>query len=135
MKHGFFTAPVQSCLLAAVQCYRLLFRAWIGPVCRFEPSCSAYAIEALKNHGAAAGSYLTLRRLARCHPWCEGGHDPVPPLRTQRGLFSGFSYSPCGGGMVPEAGEKGTELASPGSEKKAAGAAFRLSSSLEKTSP
>lgn len=84
---------MKSLLLAGVQCYRLFFRAWIGSVCRFEPSCSAYAKEALTVHGAAAGSYLTLRRLVRCQPWCDGGHDPVPDLRVGKGLFTSFVFS------------------------------------------
>lgn len=69
---------IRDLLIALVKGYRLLFSAWLGAGCRFEPTCSRYAIEALERHGAAAGSYLTLRRLARCHPWCEGGCDPVP---------------------------------------------------------
>ncbi|MDP3203507.1 MAG: membrane protein insertion efficiency factor YidD, partial [Hydrogenophaga sp.] len=52
----------------------------------FEPTCSVYAIGALEQHGAAAGSYLTVARLVRCHPWCEGGFDPVPESRPA--LFS-----------------------------------------------
>jgi putative membrane protein insertion efficiency factor len=69
----------QATLIGLVKGYRLLLSPWLGSVCRFEPSCSAYSLQALRQHGAAAGAYLTLRRLARCHPWCEGGHDPVPP--------------------------------------------------------
>jgi putative membrane protein insertion efficiency factor len=65
-------------LIALVRGYRLLLSPWLGSACRFEPTCSQYALEALGRHGAAAGSYLTLARLARCHPWCAGGHDPVP---------------------------------------------------------
>ncbi len=65
-------------LIALVKGYRLLLSPWLGSACRFEPTCSAYALGALQQHGAAAGSYLTLARLARCHPWCQGGHDPVP---------------------------------------------------------
>ncbi len=65
-------------LIAFVKGYRLLLSPWLGASCRFEPTCSAYAIEALEQRGAAIGSYLTLRRLARCQPWCQGGHDPVP---------------------------------------------------------
>ena len=65
-------------LIALVRGYRLLLSPWLGSACRFEPTCSAYALQALEQHGAAAGSYLTLRRLVRCHPWCDGGHDPVP---------------------------------------------------------
>ena len=70
-------------LVVLVQGYRLLLSPWLGSSCRFEPTCSAYALGALERHGAAAGSYLTLRRLARCHPWCEGGHDPVPDQRPR----------------------------------------------------
>ena len=65
-------------LVATVRGYRLLLSPWLGSSCRFEPTCSAYAIEALETHGAAAGSYLTLHRLARCNPLCAAGHDPVP---------------------------------------------------------
>jgi hypothetical protein len=66
-------------LMGLVKAYRLLISPALGSNCRFEPSCSAYSLQALDQHGAAKGSYLTLRRLVRCHPWCEGGHDPVPP--------------------------------------------------------
>lgn len=65
-------------LTALVRAYRLLLSPWLGGACRFEPSCSVYALQALERHGAAHGSYLTLRRLVRCQPWCQGGHDPVP---------------------------------------------------------
>ncbi|WP_332776087.1 membrane protein insertion efficiency factor YidD [Polaromonas sp.] len=68
----------QRLLITLVKAYRLLLSPWLGSACRFEPTCSAYSLQALQQHGAAAGSYLTLRRLARCHPWCAGGHDPVP---------------------------------------------------------
>ncbi|WP_293604441.1 membrane protein insertion efficiency factor YidD [Polaromonas sp. UBA4122] len=69
----------QTMLIGLVKGYRLLLSPWLGSACRFEPSCSAYSLQALQQHGAAMGSYLTLRRLVRCHPWCDGGHDPVPP--------------------------------------------------------
>ncbi len=68
----------QRLLMGLVRAYRLLLSPSLGSACRFEPTCSAYALQALERHGAAGGSYLTLRRLVRCHPWCEGGHDPVP---------------------------------------------------------
>jgi len=74
---------VQSCLISLVRGYRLLLSPWLGSSCRFEPTCSAYALEALRAHGAARGSYLTLRRIGRCHPWCEGGHDPVPSALSE----------------------------------------------------
>jgi len=69
----------QKILICLVKAYRLLISPSLGSNCRFEPSCSAYSLQALGQHGAVKGSYLTLRRLARCHPWCDGGHDPVPP--------------------------------------------------------
>lgn len=68
----------QRALIALVRAYRLLLSPSMGGACRFEPSCSAYSLQALQTHGAAAGTYLTLHRLARCQPFCEGGHDPVP---------------------------------------------------------
>ena len=77
----------QAFLILLVKAYRLLISPSLGSNCRFEPSCSWYALQALNQHGALAGSYLTLRRLARCHPWCEGGHDPVPPPKSAS-LFS-----------------------------------------------
>lgn len=64
--------------MAVVHGYRFLVSPWLAPACRFSPSCSAYAIEALSRHGAIRGVGLTIHRLARCHPWCVGGHDPVP---------------------------------------------------------
>ena len=69
---------IARALIFLVRGYRLLLSPWLGSACRFAPTCSVYAIEALQTHGAATGSYLTLRRLVRCQPWCEGGHDPVP---------------------------------------------------------
>ena len=74
---GLVQVPKRA-LMMAVRAYRLLLSPSLGSSCRFEPSCSAYALQALERHGAAGGSYLTLRRLVRCHPWCAGGHDPVP---------------------------------------------------------
>ncbi len=74
---------MQRLLITLVKAYRLVLSPWLGSSCRFEPTCSVYAIEALTLHGAATGSLITLKRLARCHPWCEGGHDPVPKLFNQ----------------------------------------------------
>lgn len=77
---------IKALLIALVRAYRLLLSPWLGSACRFEPSCSAYALQALQQHGAAAGSYLTVARLVRCHPWCAGGCDPVPDTAPK--LFS-----------------------------------------------
>ena len=69
---------IRAALIGLVRGYRLLLSPWLGGSCRFTPTCSVYAIEALERHGAATGTYLTLARIGRCHPWCQGGHDPVP---------------------------------------------------------
>jgi len=82
---------MQSFLMGLVRGYRLMLSPWLGSSCRFEPTCSVYSLQALEHHGAARGSYLTLRRLVRCHPWCAGGHDPVPAA-----LFSSLSSSISG---------------------------------------
>ena len=64
-------------LQAAVRGYQILLSPLVGGACRFTPSCSAYALEALERHGARRGTWLALRRLARCHPWGSAGYDPV----------------------------------------------------------
>ncbi|MCW5222818.1 membrane protein insertion efficiency factor YidD [Verminephrobacter aporrectodeae] len=86
---------MQRLLIGLVKGYRCFLSPWLGSACRFEPTCSAYAQQALAQHGAAAGSHLALRRLLRCHPWCDGGHDPVPPQPLPRGkrLFSRLGSS------------------------------------------
>ena len=77
---------IRSLLIGLVKGYRLFISPALGSNCRFVPSCSTYSLEALEKHGALSGTYLTLSRLARCNPWCEGGHDAVP-LEKPR-LFS-----------------------------------------------
>ena len=64
-------------MIGAVRLYQLAF-SWTPSWCRFTPSCSAYAIEAIETHGPARGFWLTLRRVGRCHPWGGSGYDPVP---------------------------------------------------------
>lgn len=76
-------------LMLLVRGYRLFLSPWLGSACRFEPTCSAYALAALERHGAAAGSYLAAARVLRCHPWCDGGFDPVPERAP--GLFRRFA--------------------------------------------
>jgi putative membrane protein insertion efficiency factor len=75
-------------LVLPIRLYQLLISPLLGPRCRFYPSCSAYAVEALQRHGAVRGSWLALRRLGRCHPWNPGGPDPVPPARPGAALTS-----------------------------------------------
>jgi uncharacterized protein len=78
--------PVRSGIIGSLKLYRLLISPLYGQVCRFYPSCSAYALEAVERHGAVRGSWLAGRRLLRCHPWNPGGYDPVPPRDVdQRG--------------------------------------------------
>jgi putative membrane protein insertion efficiency factor len=81
---------IKRLLIGVVSGYRLVLSPWLGSACRFEPTCSAYALQALDRHGAAAGSYLTVHRLMRCHPWCAGGSDPIPEQapRLFTALFS-----------------------------------------------
>jgi uncharacterized protein len=69
---------VNRLLSLLILAYRYSVSPLLGMHCRFHPSCSTYALEALQRHGTARGGWLALRRLARCHPWHPGGHDPVP---------------------------------------------------------
>jgi putative membrane protein insertion efficiency factor len=75
-------------LTALVRAYRYFVSPLLGPNCRFYPSCSCYAEQALEQHGPLKGSYLTVRRLLRCHPWHAGGYDPVPEPTTPWKPFS-----------------------------------------------
>lgn len=70
---------VARALMLPIVAYRRWISPLFGPVCRFQPTCSAYALQALRTHGAVRGTWLTMRRLARCHPFHAGGYDPVPP--------------------------------------------------------
>jgi putative membrane protein insertion efficiency factor len=85
---------MQRLLITVVKAYRLVLSPWLGSACRFQPTCSYYAIEALTRHGAASGTHLTFKRLARCHPWCDGGHDPVPELFKQSWFFETKTLHP-----------------------------------------
>ena len=69
---------IQQVLLVLIQVYRYVLSPFLGPRCRFHPSCSAYAAEALTRYGPLRGSWLAIKRVLRCHPFHPGGHDPVP---------------------------------------------------------
>ena len=71
-------------LILPIRAYRLILSPWLGHSCRFQPSCSAYAIAALETHGPLRGLWLTARRLARCTPWGGSGYDPVPPAAHRK---------------------------------------------------
>ena len=72
-------------LIALVRCYQYSLAAFFGPACRFEPSCSHYAVEAIRGHGALAGSWLAVKRILRCNPWGGSGYDPVPTAAARCG--------------------------------------------------
>jgi hypothetical protein len=68
-----------------IHAYRLVFSPWFGHRCRYQPTCSTYALEALAQHGGLKGGWLTLRRIVRCHPFGTCGYDPVPPSGRKAG--------------------------------------------------
>jgi putative membrane protein insertion efficiency factor len=99
MHISMLTLPRRA-LMTLVRGYRLLLSPWIGNSCRFEPTCSEYSLQALELHGACAGTYLTVHRLTRCHPFCAGGHDPVPTRSPA--LFRHFvTEAPSACGELP----------------------------------
>ena len=69
-------------LIGLIAAYRVLLSPLLGPSCRFYPTCSAYAAEAIEMHGALRGTWLALKRISKCHPWHSGGVDPVPPVKN-----------------------------------------------------
>jgi hypothetical protein len=71
-------SPFAYVVSLPVRAYRMVLSPWVGMSCRYQPTCSAYALEALEKHGAIKGSYLTIRRILRCHPWGGSGIDNVP---------------------------------------------------------
>lgn len=75
---------VRKVAVLPVRCYQYFLSPVLPPSCRYYPTCSAYAVEAILRHGLLRGGWLTLCRLARCHPWAAGGVDPVPPSIPKR---------------------------------------------------
>ncbi|QFT64594.1 hypothetical protein SAMN05421853_10198 [Roseivivax halotolerans] len=76
-------SPLARIVALPVHGYRLFLSPWLGRSCRFDPTCSTYALEALETHGAVKGGWLALRRIVRCHPWGGSGIDNVPPRRRR----------------------------------------------------
>ena len=70
---------MKALLLGLIRCYQVIFSPFVGGQCRFYPTCSRYAREAIELHGSVKGSWLALKRILRCGPWHPGGPDPVPP--------------------------------------------------------
>lgn len=70
-------------LIWLLRLYRLAISPWLGGNCRYQPTCSTYAIEALETHGALRGTVLAAKRISRCHPWGGSGHDPVPGSKSE----------------------------------------------------
>ena len=91
----------QRTLMGLVKAYRLLLSPSLGNACRFEPTCSVYALQALTQYGAVAGTTLTLYRLVRCQPWCQGGHDPVPTTPFFTHLITPVKSNPLSSEKTP----------------------------------
>ncbi|MEM1403940.1 MAG: membrane protein insertion efficiency factor YidD [Pseudomonadota bacterium] len=75
---------MKTLLQGIIRLYQLVLSPWIGQQCRFQPTCSQYAYDAIETHGSIRGSYLAARRILRCHPWHAGGVDPVPPAHPHQ---------------------------------------------------
>lgn len=93
--------PVRLVLIGFLRLYRLLISPLYGQVCRFHPTCSAYALGAVERHGALLGSYLAARRLIRCHPWNAGGCDPVPDRRRRHHDADDPTHGATGAAVLP----------------------------------
>lgn len=86
---------MKTVLTFLLRFYQVAISPMLGPRCRFYPSCSNYALEAIRSHGAARGGWLAVKRVCRCHPWNDGGLDPVPEV-TAPGSTENSSTTACG---------------------------------------
>lgn len=77
---------MQALIVGLIRLYQWTLSPLLGSNCRFQPTCSHYAVEAVQTHGVVRGLWLALRRVGCCHPWHEGGYDPVPPHGREAGL-------------------------------------------------
>ncbi len=109
--------PVARAVLAALRFYQRAVSPALQPRCRFYPTCSAYAVEAVERHGAARGTWLALRRLLKCAPWHPGGVDLVPEPRASAGTAG--PGAPSSGGEHPDADDRGTGDAARSSSREA----------------
>lgn len=95
IRHGAFLP--RAVMRGAIRLYQLTLSAWLGRQCRFGPSCSEYAMEAVERHGALAGGWLAIKRVCRCHPWGGSGYDPVPDsVATSYTSYGAASGAPVG---------------------------------------
>ncbi len=90
-------------LVLLIRVYQVLISPLIGPRCRFLPTCSDYALEALRRHGLVRGGWLAARRIGRCHPWGDSGYDPVPPAPGDRDRPADGQVAHCGCHASPPA--------------------------------
>ena len=86
---GIIEKEMRRLLIALVRFYQVAISPYFAPSCRYTPTCSNYAIESIRHHGIFRGSWLAIYRVGRCHPWCEGGYDPVPSNKSTDRKVSG----------------------------------------------
>jgi uncharacterized protein len=88
----------RNLVVLLLRVYRAVISPLYGDVCRYYPSCSAYGLQAVQEHGVVIGAFLTVRRILRCHPWAAGGVDDVPRRRTRRYALTRFGFVVAGHG-------------------------------------
>lgn len=101
---------LRSVLLAVIRFYQVAISPWTPAACRYQPTCSAYAFEAIRRHGSMRGGWLAVRRIGRCHPWGGSGYDPVPSVERESlpKEISGSGDGAAGEGS-PTAGSPGVQ--------------------------